>query len=387
MNVKLDIADVGFIIRDPVLSGSSHTAELLQLAAIASDNGGNNPGDSALCYVATEHAPGMPFAQKENSWSAPEKDRPYSLATVRKLDWPEEFLVARGDPDALMDLAGLSDQEKASLNHQFEKYKHHGFRGVGVAVKNAQGEWTFKGMIPMIATPVIKSIREARTQFRYFHVWDWQLRIVHWMWVVSVLVLAATGLCIEEGWFLKRGDLATHFQFGDIRFIHFCFGWVLIGVLIMRFACFFMASNKYQTFGSLFPIKKQQWKDLFITGKDYLFVNSEESPRYMGHNPLQQWTYTGIYGLFTLMVVTGLALYALYEPTNWFYSWFMPLNDWIGIANVRLVHTLGMWTFLVFAIAHVYLGFLSGNMDRDGTISSMVSGGRWARKGVKFNDE
>ena len=87
------------------------------------------------------------------------------------------------------------------------------------------------------------------------------------------------------------------------------------------------------------------------------------------------------------LVVTGLALYALYEPRHWFYRWFMPLNDLIGIPYVRLVHLIGMWCFIIFAMIHVYLSILSGNVDRDGTISSMFSGGRWLRKGVKFRDE
>lgn len=120
---------------------------------------------------------------------------------------------------------------------------------------------------------------------------------------------------------------------------------------------------------------------------DYVFARSYDGPRYIGHNPLQQWTYTAIYGLFTIMVITGLALYALYEPRQWFYQCFMPLNDLIGIPYVRLIHVLGMWSFIIFAMVHVYLSILSGNVDRDGTISSMFSGGRWLRKGVKFRDE
>lgn len=59
----------------------------------------------------------------------------------------------------------------------------------------------------------------------------------------------------------------------------------------------------------------------------------------------------------------------------------------IGIPYVRLVHLIGMWCFIIFAMIHVYLSILSGNVDRDGTISSMFSGGRWLRKGVKFRDE
>lgn len=77
----------------------------------------------------------------------------------------------------------------------------------------------------------------------------------------------------------------------------------------------------------------------------------------------------------------------MYEPRHWFFRWFMFLNYWIGNANVRLLHTLGMWIILLFVPAHIYLSVLSGNVDREGTISSMISGGRWLRRGVHFRDE
>ena len=82
-----------------------------------------------------------------------------------------------------------------------------------------------------------------------------------------------------------------------------------------------------------------------------------------------------------------LARQQRYEEAMALYRWFMPLNDLIGIPYVRLVHLVGMWCFIIFAMIHVYLSILSGNVDRDGTISSMFSGGRWLRKGVKFRDE
>ncbi len=43
----------------------------------------------------------------------------------------------------------------------------------------------------------------------------------------------------------------------------------------------------------------------------------------------------------------------------------MPLNDLIGIPYVRLVHLIGMWCFIIFAMIHVYLSILSGNVSRD----------------------
>jgi len=87
------------------------------------------------------------------------------------------------------------------------------------------------------------------------------------------------------------------------------------------------------------------------------------------------------------MVLTGFSIYAMYEPRHWFFRRFMWLNDWIGNANVRLLHVIGMWILLIFIPLHIYLSILADNVDREGSISSMISGGRWIRKGVHFVDE
>lgn len=52
----------------------------------------------------------------------------------------------------------------------------------------------------------------AKANFRYFHVWDWPLRVLHWTWVLCIIGLSATGICIAEGWFLKMGDLHGAFN-------------------------------------------------------------------------------------------------------------------------------------------------------------------------------
>ncbi len=224
-------------------------------------------------------------------------------------------------------------------------------------------------------------------QFRYVHLWDWPLRVLHWLWVLCIIGLSLTGICIIEGWILMTGPQSGGFLFGGIRFIHYALGWAFIVIMMLRFICFFTASNKYQRFSSLFPVSKNRIKDLLSIARHYAMARSDEGPRYLGHNPLQQWSYTAVYALFLLMIVSGLCLYALYAPTHWFYGLFMPLNELIGIPNMRLIHAFGMWAVIIFAICHVYLSILADNEDRDGTVSSMFSGGRWARKGAKFNDE
>ncbi|MEG2585527.1 MAG: cytochrome b/b6 domain-containing protein [Akkermansia sp.] len=387
MKIHIEVDDVGLIVEEPIPTPGISCEVVLRLAAVASCNGCKDPGDTALICAANKVTGSIGYSQKRGSYSPPTKDQHYGTVRAKNLEGGEEFEVARGEMVEIMSLCAVPEAERQALDVAMKPFRKSGFRAVAVATRSGQGAWKFCGVVPLVAMRIITKISEARTQFRYFPLWDWPLRILHWGWVLSVLGLATTGICIAEGWYLKRGDLTSGFQFGDVRFIHYALAWILVAIMTLRFSIFFFASNKYQTFRSLFPISKENWIDLYKTGLDYLLARSFDGPRYIGHNPLQQWTYTGIYALFTIMIVTGFALYALYEPTQWFYQWFMPLNDLIGIPYVRLVHLLGMWCFLVFAFIHVYLSILSGNVDRDGTISSMFSGGRWVRKGVRFHDE
>lgn len=45
-----------------------------------------------------------------------------------------------------------------------------------------------------------------------------------------------------------------------------------------------------------------------------------------------------------------------------------------------------MWVLILFLPLHVYLSIRADSVDRSGAISSMVSGGRWIRRGAEFED-
>ena len=78
---------------------------------------------------------------------------------------------------------------------------------------------------------------------------------------------------------------------------------------------------------------------MFRQVKYYLMIQPEKAPRYLGHNPLQQLSYTGIYALALVEVVTGFALYGQSDPGGFFFrafGWIGPLLG--GMQVVRFVH-------------------------------------------------
>jgi len=374
-------------VHDPIDAGASDAANLLVLCAAAARNGSDDAVDLAIVRSAIEAGGAVPFEQ--GSWSGPSPERKYAVAELRHLPDGRDLRVARGDLDGVLALAGASEGRRSEARHAVAALRDEGYVPVGVATSGADGRWRFEGIVPVRVTRTRPALRDAPYDFRYVHVWDWQLRVLHWTWTLLLALLAITGLMISEAWSLggDRGDLTGGFAFGWIRLVHYVSGWLLFVVLLFRTAGLFFGSTPYQRWRALAPLSFRSLRDAVVTAKNYLLFQSWKSPRYIGHNPLQQWTYTTMLLLGVGMVVTGFALYAMYEPTNWFFRWFMPLNDWIGNANVRLLHTIGMWILLLFVPAHIYLSVLAGNVHREGTISSMVDGGRWLRRGVKFVDE
>ena len=118
-------------------------------------------------------------------------------------------------------------------------------------------------------------------------------------------------------------------------------------------------------------------------------IRPEHAPHYLGHNPLQQLSYTGIYAVAALQVVTGFALYGQSNPGGFFFRAF----NWIGTAAGRNAGTSGSsttsstWVFLIFIPIHVYLAMRADVLERSGSISSIITGGRFVPSGRKFVDE
>jgi Ni/Fe-hydrogenase b-type cytochrome subunit len=144
--------------------------------------------------------------------------------------------------------------------------------------------------------------------YHWVYLWEWPIRAMHWLAALSILVLAGTGFYIGQPYFVTSGDTSAHYLMGWMRFLHFAAAAVLVATAIVRLYWLF-AGNKYERWLALFPIRPRDWVNMFKQVKYYLMIQPEKAPHYLGHNPLQQLSYTAIYGLALLQVVTGFALY------------------------------------------------------------------------------
>jgi Ni/Fe-hydrogenase b-type cytochrome subunit len=224
-------------------------------------------------------------------------------------------------------------------------------------------------------------------EYRWVYLWEWPIRVMHWIAAICIVVLTVTGLYIGKPYFITSGEASAHFLMGWMRFFHFAAAGLLVMTAIVRGYWLFMG-NKYERLRALFPVRPRDWVNLFRMIKFYLMIRPERAPHYLGHNPLQQLSYTGVYLLAAVMVITGFAMYGQSNPNGFFYAafnWIGPLLG--GMPVVRFIHHVLTWAFLIFIPIHVYLAIRADQLERTGVISSIVSGGRFVPADKKFVDE
>lgn len=225
-------------------------------------------------------------------------------------------------------------------------------------------------------------------EYHWVYLWELPLRAMHWIAALALVALALTGFYIGKPYFLTGGEASSHFLMGRMRLIHFAAAGLLVATGIVRVYWLF-AGNKFERLGALFPVRPRDWVNMVQQVKFYLMIQPEKAPHYLGHNPLQQMSYTGIYAVTLLVVLTGFSLYGEGNPHGIFHalftSWLGPLFG--GIQRLRFVHHVGTWAFLIFLPIHVYLAMRSDVLERTGTISSIVSGGRFVPSNVHYVDE
>ena len=219
--------------------------------------------------------------------------------------------------------------------------------------------------------------------YRWVYLWGWPLRAMHWLAALAIVVLAATGFFIGRPYFVVSGDTADHFVMGWMRFVHFTAASVLVATVIVRVYWLF-AGNKFERWVAL--SMRRDWVNMVRQVKYYL-IHPEKAPHYLGHNPLQQLSYTGIYLLRRSGDRDRLRDVRPIKPRR-------PVLHRVRLAGpalrglqvVRFVHHVVTWLFLAFIPIHVYLATRSDIMERGGAISSIITGGKFVPAG-SFVDE
>jgi Ni/Fe-hydrogenase 1 B-type cytochrome subunit len=172
------------------------------------------------------------------------------------------------------------------------------------------------------------------------------------------------------------------FFVGNMRYVHILFGIFLMFIFIWRL---------YLAFFSRFHA---DWKDFFAwldfectwdQIKFYLLIKKDPPEHCALYGPMQSLAYSGLFFMIFVILVTGLILMgAGYHAgfTAFCYKILKPVENMLGgLAIVRYVHHIFTWLFILFIIVHVYMAFWYDAILKEGTVSSMISGVLYERKG------
>lgn len=224
--------------------------------------------------------------------------------------------------------------------------------------------------------------------YRWVYLWHWPIRAMHWVAAACIAVLIVTGFYIGRPYFAPRpGETVDFFVMGTMRFAHFAAAGVLVATGIVRVYWLF-AGDRYERFTALFPLSPRSLRNLVGIVRKYATMRWDVSPHYLGHNPLQQISYTLLYVVVIAQVLTGFTLYGLSNPEGFFYTVLggNAIALLGGEPYVRFIHHVLTWVFLIFIPLHVYFALRADFTDRSGSVSSIISGGRWVRDDVHYED-
>jgi Ni/Fe-hydrogenase 1 B-type cytochrome subunit len=223
------------------------------------------------------------------------------------------------------------------------------------------------------------------------YVWQWPVRLTHWLNAYSILILAMTGFYMGHPFIMVEGRAGQHFVMGWAKTIHFYTAIVFALSVITRVLWMFMG-NTYSTWDKFIPVSPRRLRGLVDSLRYYLF-QLRQPPGFVGHNPLAGFTYIFVFLLYFTMMTTGLALYNVSAPVGSpFHAFHFLLPLWGGAQTARYVHHIGMWLLLGFAVHHVYSAVLMSQVEARGTVESMASGYKFvpcddlAYSGYRFFD-
>lgn len=205
------------------------------------------------------------------------------------------------------------------------------------------------------------------------YVWEWPVRITHWVIVFAIVVLSFTGYYLQHPFLSGTGQAGDPgFTLGLMRFIHDVSGFVFIIAVLARVYWAF-AGNRYANWRAVIPVTSAQRRDLRDMLRFYFFLR-RYPPRTNGHNPLAGLTYVALYALFMVTILTGLGLFAWVLSTPPWPALFGWTYQVMSIPDLRLLHFLLMYVYIAFAIHHVYSALLVDFEERNGELSSIFTG-------------
>jgi len=207
--------------------------------------------------------------------------------------------------------------------------------------------------------------------------WSILLRLFHWMFALSIIVLVATGFYINNPnpWVgsMTEGSRAWPIT-SYVRYIHFIAAYTFSSAIVIRLFLYIFG-NRQERILDILPVTGRNVKNLFSTLLHYSYLSDKHDER-LGHNLLAGATYLITFFAALFMILSGF--YMLFPEVAFWQKWGVTLLG--NQQQARFYHHLVMWWFIIFPVVHIY--FLTWNDIRhpEGLISSMFTGVKFKQK-------
>lgn len=211
--------------------------------------------------------------------------------------------------------------------------------------------------------------RPAHGQVRVY-VWEWPVRIVHWVIFCSIVILSITGYYMHSPFVVPHGR--TAYVMGTMRFVHVLTGFAFLSAVLLRIVWFFLG-NRWARWDQYLPVTRERLKDIAETGKYYGFMSWSPKP-HIGHNAMAGASYLFVYGAAVVEILTGFAMFSQVLGNKTLLFFFGWLPRMIDIQWLREIHFLLMFVFWMFFIHHLYTAILVSIEEENGVMESIFSG-------------
>jgi Ni/Fe-hydrogenase 1 B-type cytochrome subunit len=218
------------------------------------------------------------------------------------------------------------------------------------------------------------------TFYKRVYVWEFPVRLTHWLNVLSIVTLGITGYYIGSPFI--HAYSADQYIMGWMRFIHFSAAYVFTASVVVRLYWSF-AGNAYASWRNFVPHSAEQSMGMIHQMMFYSFLS--DKPRFVvGHNPLAGLYYLVMMVMFLTEILTGFSLYSLSNPGGFYSSLLGWMFVLFNIQTVRFIHHLIMWVLVYFVMVHIYISFYLDSYEKSGLVGSIFTGYKSVHRDVKI---
>lgn len=205
------------------------------------------------------------------------------------------------------------------------------------------------------------------------YVWEWPVRVCHWLIAGSIALLSVSGLYIANPSMITTGFATQRSLMGLVKLIHYSTA-IVFGIAVISRIWWMFVGNNYARWDKFVPARRKRWIAIGPTLRYYLF-QMRKPPGFVGHNPLAGITYTVVFVIYLIMIGTGLAMYSVSAHVGSPLRLFTFLGPMFGgLSMARWLHHGFMWMLIGFAAHHVYSAVLMSQVEANATVESIFSG-------------